>query len=261
MQQIVRAALPPSSTTTVLDIGCGTGANIASLAGDYRCVGIDTSAEAIELSAARYPNVDFRHGFAPGDVADVLPQADLVMMMDVLEHVPDDFELLSNVMARAKVGAKFLLTVPAELALWSPHDESFGHYRRYDEHRFAAIWADLPVDVELCSYYNARLYPLVKFIRQRNRRRGAAAGKVGTDFDIPHRWANHLLTETFAGEATRLEQSMRNPDTRPYAAGVSLIAMLTRTEGQIAAQKRPAHLTPDYFDPVAGQVAYPAAMA
>jgi SAM-dependent methyltransferase len=38
----------------VVDIGCGTGANLAAFADEYRCVGIDTSAEAIELARARF---------------------------------------------------------------------------------------------------------------------------------------------------------------------------------------------------------------
>ena len=40
--------------------------------------------------------------------------------------------MLSGLLAAAAPGAYFLLTVPADESLWSEHDESFGHYRRYD---------------------------------------------------------------------------------------------------------------------------------
>ena len=85
--------LPPSPEATVIDVGCGTGANLASLAADYRCIGIDTSPEAIRLARKRFPGVHFIHGFAPADLGRLIDDARLVLMMDVLEHVPDDFRL------------------------------------------------------------------------------------------------------------------------------------------------------------------------
>ena len=43
--------------------------------------------------------------------------------------------MLSELLAAASPGCYFLLTVPADPSLWSEHDESFGHYRRYDRAR------------------------------------------------------------------------------------------------------------------------------
>src|SRR6202035_1680768 len=100
LRAMVERLVPPSPTATVIDVGCGTGANLAALADDYRCVGIDTSAEAIELARRRFPQVQFLTGFAPADVpAETLAAARLVLMTDVLEHVPDDYALLSNMLA------------------------------------------------------------------------------------------------------------------------------------------------------------------
>src|SRR5690606_11985257 len=84
MRRLVDRALSDRSKTcpTVIDVGCGTGANIAALADDYRCVGIDTSADAIQWAARRFPAVDFRQGFAPDDLEDYFASADLVMLMD-----------------------------------------------------------------------------------------------------------------------------------------------------------------------------------
>ena len=67
--------------------------------------------------------------------------------------------LFSELLAAARPGTYFLLTVPADQGLWSEHDKSFGHYRRYDLHRFEQIWQGLPVTPLLASYYNTRLYP------------------------------------------------------------------------------------------------------
>jgi len=237
----------------VIDIGCGTGANIAALAERYRCLGIDTSADAIALAKRKYPGVEFRHGFAPQDIDDVIGSASLVMAMDVLEHVEDDFQLFTSLLAAVQPGTKFLLTVPANLDLWSEHDESFGHWRRYDIERFARLWRDLPVKAHLLSHYNARLLPVVRAIRRRNRRRGRAGGASGTDFSIPAAPLNRMLQGIFAGESKRL---LKQLDDRAdaYRDGVSLIAVLERTPGEVDCLQKPSDVAADYFDPVAGEL-------
>jgi len=63
--KLVRHLLPPADDACIIDIGCGTGANIADLASDYRVIGIDPSADAIGFANRRYPHVDFRCGQAP----------------------------------------------------------------------------------------------------------------------------------------------------------------------------------------------------
>ena len=184
---IVGQVLPASPDATVIDVGCGTGANLASLAAEYRCVGIDTSADAIRLAKERFPQTQFIQGYAPDDLGKIVDEARLVLMMDVLEHVPDDFSLFSAVAAAMQPGTFLLVTVPADLRLWSGHDESFGHYRRYDVRRLAKIWQGLPIEPLMVSHFNRRLYPLIKGVRAINRWRGPdrVAGRSGTDFSIP----------------------------------------------------------------------------
>ena len=165
--------------------------------------------------------------------------------MDVLEHVSDDFALLSELLAAAEPGTHFLLTVPADPSLWSVHDESFGHYRRYDRPRLEMVWAGLPVSTRLVSYFNARLLPLVRLVRWRNRRRGQAAGQVGTDFWLPSRPVNFLLQAILAGESRRLLQVLQGR-RQGYAAGASLMAILRREEGPVGVRQKPADLPPDH---------------
>jgi SAM-dependent methyltransferase len=255
LHSLVRELVPSQrrrqGQATIIDVGCGTGANVASLAAEYHCVGIDTSAEAIRLAARRFGNVDFRAGFAPDDLGDCMLEAELIMLNDVLEHVADDFHLLSRILAATRPGTHVLITVPANLALWSPHDESFGHYRRYDIQRFRRLWADLPVETMLCSYFNARLYPVVRMIRAWNRLRGRTDGMAGTDFKMPGRLANRILTRVFAGERTRLRRLLMGKGQRGYATGVSLIAVVRRGEKSIPLVRKPDDVPADHYDPLA----------
>ena len=147
-------------------------------------------------------------------------------------------------------GAFLLVTVPANLGLWSRHDESFGHYRRYDARRLAQVWEGLPVRPLLTSYFNSRLYPLVKLVRTINRWRGEASGVAGTDFRIPARPVNRFMEAVFAGESRRLCRKLHGRGAA-YRQGVSLIALLERECGSIQVRGKPATVAIDYFDPAA----------
>jgi trans-aconitate methyltransferase len=251
LSAVVGAVLPPSRQTTIVDVGCGTGANLAELAEDYQCVGIDSSSHAIRLARQRFPGVRFIHGLAPRDLGPVMDRARLVLLTDVLEHVSDDFRMLSELLAAARPGTFFLLTVPADITLWSQHDQSFGHYRRYDKARFEQIWQGLPVRPRFVSYYNSRLYPVVKAVRCWNRLRGHALGAAGTDFRLPSPRINDMLTRTFAGERHRLVQLAEGRAVAAYRRGVSLIALVERQAGRMEPRQKPQNLAQDYHDPAA----------
>jgi hypothetical protein len=193
--------------------------------------------------------VKFIQGLAPDDLGETAAEAKLFLLMDVLEHVDDDFALLSQVFAAASPGTYFLITVPADMALWSPHDVSFGHYRRYDQPRFERIWRDLPAKPLLVSYYNSRLYPIIRAIRTKNRLLRKSQGEAGTDFAIPSPRINKTLERLFAGESNRLVKMLRGKKRRGYRRGVSLVALLQRGEGAVNTLEKPADVTPDYFDP------------
>ncbi len=243
--RLIAEVLPASKESLIVDVGCGTGGNIASLADRYDCVGIDTSREAIELASRRFPQVRFLAGRAPEDLGELAAQASMFLLSDVLEHVEDDYAMLSALLAAARPGSHFLITVPADESLWSEHDESFGHYRRYDRRRLEGIWAGLPVTPLLISHFNARLLPAIRAIRAWSRRRGHASGEVGTDFWLPNPIANGVLTSIFAGEAGRLIGVLQGR-SRPFRAGASLVALLRREEGSIATRQKPGGLPPDH---------------
>ncbi len=252
---VIHAVLPPSPDTTIIDVGCGTGANLATLADAYECIGIDSSSDAIELAKARFPQVAFMQGFAPRDLGPAIERARMILLTDVLEHVADDFELFSSLLAAAPIGTYFLITVPAELSLWSEHDRAFGHYRRYDVERFRRIWRGYSVSERFVSPFNSRLYPVVKAIRTYNHWRGRVGGMAGTDFRLPAPLANYALTRCFAGERHRLARMAIGEPLRPRHHGVSLMALLRREAGPAAARSKPGDVASDHYDPAAELVA------
>ncbi|MES2100148.1 MAG: class I SAM-dependent methyltransferase [Pseudomonadota bacterium] len=127
------ALLPPGWLPgSILEIGCATGELIAALpvrAGG-RKVGMDISAENIAAAQARFPDVAFRCG----DFRDAPAEHfDVVVMSDVLEHVPDDAGFLRDA---AQLGELVLVNLPLEdnwlnrKRRYGPDDVS-GHLRKY----------------------------------------------------------------------------------------------------------------------------------
>lgn len=227
MRRLLTEVLPPSRDTLLVDVGCGTGGNIAALSADYSCAGIDASAEAIAIARRRFPEVRFFSGKAPQGLGELAGRARGVMLMDVLEHVEDDAGMLADLVAALSPGCWLLVTVPADPSMWSAHDVAFGHYRRYDRQGLEKLWETLPVRPELVSYFNARLLPVIRAIRAWNRRRGQASGAAGTDFWLPGRPVNRLLAATFAGEGRRLVDVLHGRRSG-YSHGASLVALLRR---------------------------------
>ena len=60
--------------------------------------------EAIRLAAGRFPQVRFIHGLAPRDLGAIMDRARLVLLTDVLEHVPDDFRPVLRAAGRGAAG-------------------------------------------------------------------------------------------------------------------------------------------------------------
>jgi len=226
LMDVIHEVLPPSRSSLVVDVGCGTGANLAALAREYSCIGVDTHADAIDRARRRCPGVEIVHGSAPEVLGERARQADLFLLADVIEHVQDDRGLLSRLAAASKPGALILLTVPAGPELWTQHDVSFGHYRRYTHPQLAQVWTGLALKTLMLSHYNSHLYPAVRALRILSRRRGRAGGAAGTDFAMPRiPGLNRLLTATFASEAHRL-RAVLGGRSSPYRRGVSLIGLL-----------------------------------
>ena len=65
---------------------------------------------------------------------------DLVIMLDVLEHIEDDKTFLArNVVPRLKPESKIVISVPAHPSLFTSHDVFLGHHRRYTRRQLLSI--------------------------------------------------------------------------------------------------------------------------
>ena len=115
----------------VVEVGCATGELLAAFPApaDCRRVGFDISQENVKCARERHPGADFRFG----DFRNFEGRADIVILSDVLEHVPDDQAMLEHA---GRLGRLVLINLPLEdnwlnaARNYGPSDVS-GHLRRY----------------------------------------------------------------------------------------------------------------------------------
>jgi SAM-dependent methyltransferase len=58
---------------------------------------------------------------------------DVVVCLDVLEHIVEDQLVASEIFRVLKPGGRFLIAVPEDPKLWSAHDVAVNHVRRYSK--------------------------------------------------------------------------------------------------------------------------------
>lgn len=104
--------------------------------------------------------------------------ADLVLMMDVIEHVQDDIALVGEYAASAASGTHFLVTVPAFMWLWSGHDVFLEHYRRYTLAGLTDVLRKAGLQMVHGHYFFGAVLPMVAAVRgwKRLTQKGQPAG-------------------------------------------------------------------------------------
>ncbi|WP_155263389.1 class I SAM-dependent methyltransferase [Sphingomonas segetis] len=191
---IRREAMPPAAGR-ILEIGCGTGHNLAMLAefGEVDAVELDDEARAIaqQRLGREVMNAPLPELTGLGD-----RRYDLVAALDVIEHVDDDAAALTAIAGKLKPGGKLVMTVPAHRWMWSAHDVVNHHKRRYSKAALRRIVEASPLHLEKSGYFNSLLFPLAIAERLASKLRG----KDDADVKLPPKPLNAALEAVFAAE-------------------------------------------------------------
>jgi SAM-dependent methyltransferase len=187
------AQLPPAAR--ILEIGCGTGHNLAMLTGFGHVDGLELDDEARELSEKRLGRKIMR---SPLPELSEVPDAsyDLIGAFDVIEHIEDDHAALAAIATKLKPGAKFIMTVPAHPWMWTAHDVANHHKRRYSKRALRALIDGSPMRLDRLGYFNSLLFPAAVAERALSRLRGKDDGNVA----LPPAPLNAVLEGVFAAE-------------------------------------------------------------
>lgn len=198
-QMIDRMSLPPSAA--ILEPGCGTGGNFPMLARRGRLYAMDADPSALRFAASR-GLAELCQGSLPENIPFGDTRFDLIVMTDVLEHLADDAGSLRALRTRLKPGGRLLLTVPALPWLWSEHDVTHHHLRRYRPAELSAAARAGGFNVEYLSYYNFILFPAIAAVRtlQRWRQQPHDGMDPRHDLRMPSRPLNAFLRRLFSSE-------------------------------------------------------------
>jgi SAM-dependent methyltransferase len=142
---------------SVLDIGCGSGVTMEYLsdAGAAAVRGIEIDPLALR------PDSAINDRIVVGDLLElnIDETYDIVIMLDVLEHIDNDTSALAKVRSSMSRDGLLILTVPAYGWLWSSHDVTNAHFRRYSARQLRARLESSGFRVEQIGYMFAGLVP------------------------------------------------------------------------------------------------------
>lgn len=201
-----------------LEVGCGTGNVLRAL--EQTCkggvvIGMDLFGEGL-----RYARRRVSCPLVQGDVhANPFgTRFEAIGLFDVLEHLPNDVEILRELRGLLKPGGALLITVPAHMSLWSYFDEASHHCRRYEQAELARKLKAAGYKIEFMSQYMATIFPLVWL----GRRLAAFTRRKAKN----------------AGESARRTQELTVNELRIRPVVNGILAWLLEQEARLIARRR-----------------------
>lgn len=156
----------PKNIEILVDIGCNSGTLtefMKKTSGAKRVIGFDIDKNCIEYARKKRPNIEFY--VRDGRKLDILPKnfADVVTLIEVLEHVEDPINLLKEAKRILKKGGYIIIVIPNENSIlfkiiWFIWTKTFGK-----------IWKDAHLSeldekksIQLLNNLNLKILKIIK---------------------------------------------------------------------------------------------------
>jgi ubiquinone/menaquinone biosynthesis C-methylase UbiE len=170
LRQVRRHAT--QTAPVILEVGCSSGFCLEALRRELpqaQLIGSDFVRGPLEQLARRLPTVpllqfDLVHCPLPDESVDV------VVLLNVLEHIQDDAEAVRQVARILKPGGAVVIEVPAGPHLYDVYDKVLMHFRRYELAGLIHLLENAGLNVVHASNLGALLYPGFWYVKKKNRR-------------------------------------------------------------------------------------------
>jgi len=198
-QEVQQLTRPDS---TVLDVGCGRGVTVKCLRDrGINCVGVELGKARPLAGLGEYVHCD-------KDAVD-LPSTergryDTILLLDVIEHVPDPVAFLRTLTEAFPNLTHVLVTVPARTELWSNYDEFYGHYRRYTPEMIKNHSEQLDWELVRSRYFFHSLYPLGRMLVRLGKKRSIEYEAPQGMSKWVHKLISHLLFFDYRGFPSKM---------------------------------------------------------
>lgn len=185
----------PRRNLHLLDCGCGTGHNLATLLHPYgRAFGFDlTPGGLLRARAAGFPVTRASMAAIPFQSS----RFDVVTSFDVMQYVDDDQAVMKEMARVLKPGAGLVVTAAALNMLRGGHAGTWPEVRRYTTARMRSIVEGAGMKVQRLTYLFATLFPAMLAVRALNR----ATPSSDWEMRVPAAPLNAALTWMLSGEA------------------------------------------------------------
>jgi len=151
---------------TFLEVGCGTGFVLSGVRSAFP----EVSLSASEIDSAGLPFV--RQKVESADIFQMdarrIPfreEFDVIGAFDVIEHIEEDEEVLSQIYNACKPGGGVIITVPQHPFLWSEVDVFSSHKRRYSKNELVGKIQKAGFEIVETTSFVSLLLPLMLLSR------------------------------------------------------------------------------------------------
>jgi len=162
----------------VLDLGCGDTFFVENLSKRFpnsQFYGVDIEFKEDDLAyfeeAFKGKNIAAYDALESMEAAENIAQIDVVLLLDVVEHIEQDIAFLKMLHAKNYIttDTKIFITVPAFQGLYTTHDDFLGHYRRYNNpHLVETIQSSGYQHLEVGYFFKSLLLPrALKALKER----------------------------------------------------------------------------------------------
>lgn len=161
---------------TFLEIGCGTGFVLSTIERSFphlRLYGSDIYTCGLAFASSRTKNAQLFQMDARKIPFD--DEFDVIGCFDVLEHVREDGQVLSQLYQAVRPGGGIILTVPQHRFLWSFRDEYALHVRRYSARDLSSKLKRSGFKVIKVVSFVSLLFPLMLASRLHMKKKGTQA--------------------------------------------------------------------------------------
>jgi SAM-dependent methyltransferase len=200
-------------TIRILDVGCGTGANLEMLAQFGAAEGVDVSDDALEF--CRQKGLKVQKG-----LAEEMPFADksfeIVTALDVVEHLDDDIAGLKEMNRVMADDGRALIFVPAFMWLWGVQDDISNHRIRYTKKQIVERLEKAGFEIERATYANITFFAPVLAGRTIMKLTGL---KPASENNINISALNGLFGKIFSAESVWLKRA-----NIPFGVSIVIVA-------------------------------------
>jgi len=206
----------------ILNVGVATGFTSELLAEQGNITSVEYDEDCYAFTKENSPNINLVQGsILDLDFED--NSFDLVCAFDVIEHIEDDKTGVSEMQRVCKPGGLVMVTVPAFMSMWGPHDIINHHFRRYRKKQLTDLF-ESPKKLVYSGYFNFFLFPMIWIVRKitnfRFKKNGSDTSTVKSDLSYSGKegLASSILYHTLGSESKLINSGISLP------FGVSILA-------------------------------------